>query len=125
MIRNGALNSLKALIICMIRLKKMVGVSNGRVMVKNVRIRPAPSTLAASQSSAGTFFNAARKSTMEEPNCQTTRSPMVTNARLGLPSQSRAGMCRWARKVFTVPFLLNRNFHRIEIATEPPRMEGR
>ncbi len=41
-------NDWKALIICMTKLKKMIGEREGRVMAKNWRTLPAPSTLDAS-----------------------------------------------------------------------------
>ena len=46
--------------ICMIRLKKMIGVIMGSVMPKNCRTLDAPSTDAASYSSVGTFFSPAK-----------------------------------------------------------------
>ena len=46
-----------ALIICMTRLKKMMGDSAGRVMEMNRRTFPAPSTCAASYYSCGICFS--------------------------------------------------------------------
>lgn len=60
----------------------------GNVTEKNVLIFPAPSTFAASYSSAGTCFKPAKNNTMEEPNCQIPNNATVPNACLGLPNQS-------------------------------------
>ena len=52
------------------RLKKMTGDSIGSVMLQNWRHWPAPSTDAASYSSAGICLRPARKITIGAPNCQ-------------------------------------------------------
>ena len=66
--------------VCMIRLKKMIGVICGTVMLKNIFGLEAPSISAASYRSEGTFFSAARNMTIEEPNCQISIMQMVRSA---------------------------------------------
>ena len=66
--------------------------TDGTAEPVNGVIEVASSSVTASINSAGIFFNPARNRTIEEPNCQTTRSPIVANARCWLPSQSIAGI---------------------------------
>ena len=55
----------------------VVGRSAGQVTLRKTCHRPAPSTLAASMSSAGTAWRPARKSTMLKPTpCQTEAMKM-------------------------------------------------
>jgi len=77
---NALVMSWKALIICMMRLNRMIGESSGMVICQKMRIRPAPSILAASYWLTGICFRPARKSSMDEPNCQTVTRLMVPNA---------------------------------------------
>ena len=64
-------NARKPLIICITRLKKIVGVSRGSVMRKNWFTLPEPSTREASYREEGICFKADKKISMEDPNCHT------------------------------------------------------
>ena len=67
------MKALNASIVCTTALKKMTGVSSGRVIFQNCRHFEAPSRLAASYMSVGIWRRPARKMIIGEPNCQIDR----------------------------------------------------
>ena len=119
------MNSWNALIICITRLNNTIGEREGRVIDQNFLSVFAPSREAASYKLSGIFFNPARKSNIEEPNCHTVTNPTVKRAQVGLPNQSGPVMPILDKSPLTIPFFINRYFQRTEIATEPPRIDGR
>ena len=88
---NAEVKFCSAWMICMIRLKKMIEVICGIVIVKKMRILPAPSISAASYRDLGTCFNAARNMTIDEPNCQISREQIVFNAYFVSPRKDMVG----------------------------------
>ena len=104
----------------------MVGVSRGRVILKNFAGALAPSTSAASYRDWGTCFKDERKISMDEPNCQTTSNMRTHIAVLVSPSHEKlVWIPTIPRSLFTTPSMANILFHKMDTATEPPIMEGR
>jgi len=103
-----AVNSWNAIIICMTRLKSIIGVRRGKVILKNIPGFDIPSTVAASYNSFGICFNPARNITIDEPNCQTVRRLIVNRANFGLLSQPILGIPKNDKIAFSKPLSANR-----------------
>ncbi|MNJ64425.1 hypothetical protein D3C77_603740 [compost metagenome] len=116
---------MNALIVCMIRLNKMIGLSSGSVIFINLRGAVAPSMLAASYMSGEIFFNPAKKISIDDPNCHTDSAINVPSAALGSPYQATGGMPRKMSRLFTIPCSLKMLRHIIETATLPPIIDGK
>src|SRR3954466_53268 len=80
---NAWVNDWNAWMICSTRLKKMIGDSNGSVMLRNCRAFDAPSTAAASWYIGGSGRSPARKITIGAPNVHTFSTIRVDSAVLG------------------------------------------
>ncbi|MNP21645.1 hypothetical protein D3C76_1142720 [compost metagenome] len=116
---------MNAPIVCIIILNRTIGLSSGKVMLKNFRIGFAPSTPAASYISVGIFLRPARKISMDEPNCHTDREISITRDAFGSPNQLIGPIPIAVRALLITPSLLKRLRHIMDTATLPPIMDGR
>jgi hypothetical protein len=105
-------------------LKNSTGDSSGSVTCQNVRNRPAPSSAAASNISAGICLSPARKITIGAPNCQAANSTKVPSAVDGSAIQLLPPMPTSPSRPLIAPALPNRVCHTMAIATLPPRSDG-
>ncbi|MNI87830.1 hypothetical protein D3C73_1450610 [compost metagenome] len=108
-----------------IRLKNMTGEISGKVILKNLRNTPAPSTPADSYSSCGICFSPARKIIMVEPNCHVFNRIKVPSAVLGL--EIHAGPCMPIRLRIWLMYPSRPNMlrQRTETAMLAPISEGK
>ena len=75
------------IIVCMIKLKKMVGVNMGSVIRKKRRTAVAPSILADSYNDIGICLSPDKKFSIDDPNCHTDKIIKVQIAVSVLPIQ--------------------------------------